>query len=199
MAFSDCSGIKTIELSASVFGIGSAVFTGCSNLTDVYFYGTRLPQLGGFTNQFDGCDLENATLHVSSDLLDDALNASPWKSFGNVVFFDNPNVPQCAAPTISYKTGKLSFASATPGAQIHYEIGSTDALSGSIDAGDVEVSTFITVTAYATAIGYRRSVITTYQVPISLGIPGDLNHDGEVNATDIVEIANIILEKESEQ
>lgn len=115
------------------------------------------------------------------------------------MFFDNPNVPQCAAPTISYKTGKLSFASATPGAQIHYEIGSTDALSGSIDAGDVEVSTFITVTAYATAIGYRRSVITTYQVPISLGIPGDLNHDGEVNATDIVEIANIILKKESEQ
>lgn len=71
------------------------------------------------------------------------------------------------------------------------------AASGSTKGGKINVHTsHITVTAYATAIGYLRSETVEYQLPFNSGLRGDVNQDGEVNVADAIEVANIILEKE---
>lgn len=58
--------------------------------------------------------------------------------------------------------------------------------------------THVTITAYATANGHLRSETVEYQLPINLGLCGDVNQDGEVNVADAVRLSNIILEKEGE-
>lgn len=54
-------------------------------------------------------------------LLESYKNTAPWSGFGTKVGLSGgggggTETPKCATPTISYNNGKLSFASATEGA-----------------------------------------------------------------------------------
>lgn len=201
-AFCGCSSLENIIILASVTSIGNQAFADCEDLADVYYYATELPYLNDYTDQFDGSYVEYATLHVPAAVIDDFKSSAPWSSFGKIVPIDDVDILQCETPVINYKDGKLKFTCATEEALIHYEIGGTQAASGLVETteketGEVEVPTLITVTAYATANGYRRSETVEYQLPFNPGMRGDVNQDGEVTVADAVEVTNIILEKES--
>lgn len=192
--FRDCSSLRTVKIPASVSYLYPEAFMGCMSLKDFYYYATELPAYTG-TDLFDHY-IYNATLHVPSAVINDFRNSSPWTSFGEIVPTDEDVIPQCEAPTISYQGGELEFTCATEDAQIHYEIGGTQASSGSTEGGKVTISTHITVTAYATANGYLRSETVEYQLPFNPGLRGDVNQDGEVNVADALEVSRIILENE---
>lgn len=201
--FDGCSSLKTIEIPGSVTEINSNAFANCESLTDFYYYATKLPS--GFyywepspIDIFDGSSIKSATLHVPSAVFDDFKATAPWSNFGKIVITDESNLPPCVTPTISIKAGELEFSCMTKGAKIHYEMCGTQASSGTIEEGKVSIPTHITVAAYATANGYRRSETVEYQLPFNPGLRGDVNQDGEVTVADVIEVTNIILEKEGE-
>ena len=71
---------------------------------------------------------------------------------------DTKPVTPCAAPTISYESGKLKFASETAGAEYHYTITDADMASNAYNKeGKVTLSAAYNISVYATADGYKAS------------------------------------------
>jgi hypothetical protein len=83
---------------------------------------------------------------------------------GNMVFAcfqlteNEPTPKQCAAPTVAYTRGKLTFSSTTPGATFYSNIADGDI--GSYQTSEVNLSVTYTVSVYAEASGYERSETT---------------------------------------
>ena len=71
---------------------------------------------------------------------------------------DTKPVTPCAAPTISYESGKLKFASETAGAEYHYTITDADMASDAYSKdGKVTLSVAYKISVYATADGHTAS------------------------------------------
>lgn len=83
---------------------------------------------------------------------------------GNMMFAcfelteNEPTPKQCAAPTVAYTRGKLTFSSTTPGATFYSTIADSDI--GSYQTSEVNLSVTYTVSVYAEASGYERSETT---------------------------------------
>jgi hypothetical protein len=85
----------------------------------VYCYAEKVPSTQ--SDAFKDSYIEYATLHVPNASLESYKNTAPWSGFGTKVGLSGgggggTETPKCATPTISYNNGKLSFASATEGA-----------------------------------------------------------------------------------
>ena len=68
------------------------------------------------------------------------------------------DVKKCAAPTVAYTRGKLTFSSTTPGATFYSTIADSDI--GSYQTSEVSLSVTYTVSVYAEAPDYERSETT---------------------------------------
>ena len=156
--FYGCSGLTSITIPSSVISLGDFCFKACSGIETVYFKG----QVPKNTSQ---SEIPTTTIiKVPTEYLQDYKNA--FGSSYKYIYAWNPDgsgddtkpVTPCAAPTISYESGKLKFASETAGAEYHYTITDTDITSDALsENGEVSLSAAYQISVYATADGYTAS------------------------------------------
>ena len=84
-AFYNCSSLISVTIGESVNRIRSYSFAKCRQLTDVFCLAKNVPNTNA--DAFDSSNIENATLHVPDALLEEYMNAEPWKNFMNKVTF----------------------------------------------------------------------------------------------------------------
>ena len=188
-AFSNCSGLKSITIPASVTSIGAYAFDYCQELKDVYCLAEQVPTAEGTT--FFNSNIGNATLHVPSASVNAYKAAYPWKNFKSIVSLDGGDTPEpqkCATPTISHIGDKLKFSCETEGVSFCYQI--TPPPSSENQGEEVSLPTTYTVTVYAKKDGYENSDLVTKEIDVR-GVKGDVNDDGDVTAQD----ASLILQK----
>ena len=171
MCFYDCSGLTSITIPSSVTSLGGWCFEECSELKKVTFQG-KLP------NNTINCSLQSTCIiYVPKTYLQDYKDALGSKySYIYASKYDESGeqkpMEQCAVPTISYADGKLTFASSTPNAEYHYTITDSDIASNAYcQDGTVKLSAAYSISAYATADGYKASdkaTATLYWVEANL-------------------------------
>ena len=157
--FANCSGLTSITIPSSVSYLGWDCFVDCRNLETVYFEGKYCK-----SNYADLKIPTTSIIKVPAEYLQDYKNA--FGSSYKYIYAWNPDgsgddtkpVTPCAAPTISYESGKLKFASETAGAEYHYTITDADMASDAYSKdGKVTLSAAYQISVYATADGYNAS------------------------------------------
>ena len=83
--FYSCRGLTSVTIGKSVNRIRSNSFANCRQLTDVFCLAENVPNTN--TDAFDSSGIENVTLHVPAALLEEYMNAEPWRNFKNGVNF----------------------------------------------------------------------------------------------------------------
>ena len=156
--FYRCSGLTSITIPSSVTSFGNCCFEDCSGIETVYFKG-KVPKN---TSQ---SEIPTTTIiKVPTEYLQDYKDAIGYRY--KYIYAWNPNgsgddtkpVTPCAAPTISYESGKLKFASETAGAEYYYTITDTDIKTDALsENGEVSLSAAYHISVYATADGYTAS------------------------------------------
>lgn len=210
-AFDGCSDLLHVTLSNSLTTIGAGAFNGCSAITeltlpasvqeigDMAFYqvfgnkdvltilGNTLPT--AHENTFDQAAYESAVLKTSVA----SSEETPWGHFFTNSLIEpleegSTSIAQCATPVIKYKVNRLELTCDTEGATIVSSVTVNDAQEST--SATLPLTKTFTVTAYAKKTGMRRSetVSETFKFEV-----GDVTGEGEVNVTDIMAIANIIL------
>jgi hypothetical protein len=66
--------------------IGSSAFSNCSSLADVYCKAQNVPDTP--SNEFEGSNIENATLHVPDGSISAYQAKRPWCDFKSIVAID---------------------------------------------------------------------------------------------------------------
>ena len=196
--FSDCTSLTTVTIEGDKFNLESNAFSSCSNLTDIYFTGLvdctfSISRPYGYGDNF----YSNATAHVPAAFL--AKYPNVFFEYGNSNFgfkdlktLEGSSIPKCEKPVISFVSGKLSFTSATPGAEFHWTITSANGENGS--GVSSEVNTSFTVSVYAAKTGCVNSDMETRQFDCNTGaLKGDVDGNGVVNVADHVKLSDIIF------
>lgn len=150
---------KSITIPSSVTSLGGSCFIDCKKLETVYFKGKYCR-----SNYADLKIPKTSIIKVPTEYLQGYKHA-----FGpdyKYIYAWNPDetgegnkpVTQCSTPSISYESGKLTFACETTGAKYHYTITDTDIKSDALsENGDVSLSAAYNISVYATADGYKAS------------------------------------------
>ena len=85
-SFRWCKSLTKLEIGENVKSISYSAFTQCSKLKEVYCYAKNPPQTDG--EVFDN-NIENVTLYVPSDALNEYKSISPWNNFGEIIALTN--------------------------------------------------------------------------------------------------------------
>ena len=192
------SNITSITIPQSVNTIYYGALGG-NNLSAVYCNAARVPGLSNGSLRYYATlgSVENATLYVPSNLVDQYKNDLYWGKFKAILPIESSSDPKCATPTIKVENGVLKFECATEGVEFHYSYTvSSCSFSGSSDKGDSGVLLpTVTISVYASKSGYSLSDTATLTTNLSNGSGklGDLNGDGEVNVADHVALSSIIM------
>ena len=157
-AFYSCSSLTSINIGSSIKDIDANAFASCAKLQDVYCYSENVPSTQA--DSFKDSYIDYATLHVPAASINVYKTAEPWKNFKSIVAIDGGSeMTKCAAPTISYKDGKLSLACETEGAEYVTDITDTD-IKKHYDA-TISLTATYNISVYATKSGYENSDIAT--------------------------------------
>ena len=157
-AFYSCSSLTSINIGSSIKDIDANAFASCAKLQDVYCYSENVPSTQA--DSFKDSYIDYATLHVPAASINLYKTAEPWKNFKSIVAIDGGSeMTKCAAPTISYKDGKLSLACETEGAEYVTDITDTD-IKKHYDA-TISLTATYNISVYTTKSGYENSDIAT--------------------------------------
>lgn len=191
-AFRYCNYLTTITIPSSVIKIGTEVFQDVT-LTKVVSLITEPFKINIET--FSNNTFYNATLMVPKGTIEKYKATEGWNKFTYIEEIsssgDMPGGQKCAKPTISVIDGKLSFSCETEGVEYHYSISNSNPASGV--GNDVPFSQTFTIKVYATKSGYENSDTATAEINATVGLNGDANGDGVVDAADVVKVTNIIM------
>ena len=190
-AFHDCISLSSVIIGSSVTSIDVSAFYGCSSLTDVYCLAVSLPTTE--STSFDS-RYQIKALHVPGDAYNDYFTTAPWSNFATITPIHDNEIVKCATPVISSANGKISFSSATSGA----EFKSFMKIVGSDVYNDAEIQAPIsyTVSVFAIKNGCYRSDTATKTFTFSGStVLGDLTGDGKVDVKDHVRLSDIILNR----
>lgn len=199
-------------------GCYESMFEGCTGLTSApVLPATDLNVNACYQNMFKGCKNLNfvacpatsvtgtdATTGWLSDVSATGTFVKPasmtsWERSGNGIPVgwnvedEGSGAKKCATPTISLKDGKIVFDCETEAVEYHYQIVTPE--SQESVGNNIPLPTTYTIKVYATKDGYEKSDLAVKEFEISAGIMGDTNNDGTIDATDIVNLVNIILKK----
>jgi hypothetical protein len=106
--------------------------------------------------------------------------------------FVKNSLGKCATPTIAFKDGKFKFESTEEGVEFVWSITIADSKEGR--GNEADIKGIYKVSVYATKADYEDSDAATIEVDIR-GKQGDVSGDGEVDATDITKLIDILLKK----
>lgn len=82
-AFSGCENITKVTIPSTMNSWGQRIFNGCTNLTDVYCYMNNIAPTS--SNMFAKTNVENGTLYVPQNVVEEYKATSGWNSFGSIV------------------------------------------------------------------------------------------------------------------
>lgn len=197
MAFQNCTHLNKVELGKNVAQLGSDAFKGCG-IKEFYVTGEEAPYC--YPGVFADVALNNATLYAPSERTSYYKTTAPWNEFGKLLTLEGnepPSAKQCAAPVITFSNGKVTCTSETEGATCIITCSTSCNTNGK---DEMAINPQLTVTAVAKAEGYADSepVTETFVLGTGSDLPGDINNDGRLSVTDIVNIAEKILNGETE-
>ena len=217
-AFRGCTELTDIEIPEGVTTIGASAFRGCTGLTSVTLPSTTT-SIGNYAfSAFDEVynltsvtagmtspvaitsevfpNRANSTLYVPKGSRTAYMTANYWKDFKKIVELDNGIPLKCETPTITLlANGKIKVQSMTEGATCVTNVTASNAEP--LTDGEISLNTPLTVytvTAYATAEGYADSDLATATFRWEKTF-GDINGDGTVNISDVIQLVNIILQE----
>ena len=81
-AFGYCLNLQEITLPEKIEEIESGAFEKCKGLTNITSLASNVPKAYG--DSFLGSNINNGTLYVKSNLINDYKTTSPWKDFANI-------------------------------------------------------------------------------------------------------------------
>ena len=81
-AFIGCKALSTVEIPKTITTINKNAFGNCENLKNFYCNSVTVPSTN--TSAFNGCSLNNATLHVPEESVNSYKSSSVWKKFGKI-------------------------------------------------------------------------------------------------------------------
>ena len=195
-AFEGCNNLATVNIGNGIESIGSKAFAQCTELKDVYCYAVNVPTISSDTFQ-DTNYIKWGTLYVPEESVE-LYKKSVWSQyFGSIVGITGENGGEkCEKPTITFlANGKIKVESATEGATCVTTITASNAEP--LTDSEINLSTPLTVytvTAYATANGYADSDVATATFRWEK-TANDINGDGVVNISDVIQLVNIILQQ----
>lgn len=155
--------MKSVSIGCGVNNIEVCAFANCPELTDVYCLTESVPSTN--SDAFKNSYIEYATLHVPAESVNAYKAADPWKNSKSIVSLDNGDSPEqtetqkCATPTISYANGKLTFASATEGAEFVTNISDADIKTH--HGNEISLTATYNISVRATRAGYEDSETAT--------------------------------------
>lgn len=153
------SKLKSITLPASLERLESGCFNNCSSLVEVICPWDNLDNVTADDRAFNGISSE-AILRVPKGTEDIYRQTSPWNTFKFIEEMDEEaeEAGPCATPTIAFEGKKLTFSSATDGAEYHYTIADNDVKTEAYSKdGVVKLDATYEVKVYASASGYKNS------------------------------------------
>lgn len=196
-AFYGCSDLTSIIIGVGIETIGVSAFSYCESLEDVYCYAEKVPSTE--TNAFDGSYIAYATLHVPDNSINQYRRRAPWsgfETFTGILEEEYNDGNKCEKPVITLlANGKIKVECATEGATCVTNITASNA--DPLTDGEINLNTPLivyTVTAYATKEGHDDSEVATATFRYEK-TEGDMNGDGQVNVSDVVQLVNTILSK----
>lgn len=200
-AFSNCTKLVTISLPSGMKSVGIRAFLGCTGLTDVFSLSETIASSNigeGFYSDetaFEDANPSTILLHVPATAVDAYKAKKPWSEFKDVVPVGD-EIPKCATPVITYKDGKVEFTCETECAVFISSITDEDIKEG-YDTQTISLKQVYKVTVYAKKDGYLPSELATREIVFgsdgTVQVFGDMNQDGKVDVTDIVTLADYIL------
>jgi uncharacterized protein YjdB len=149
-SFQGCTGLKWLSLSSKITSIGANAFDGCTSIQYVKSFNTTPPV--GLPN-FAQTVLDNATLFVPTDVIDDYKDADVWWEFfdirgiGDGVFISYLNIDKEEATIKAAETVQI-IAEAGPEDATNREVGY---LSDNMDVATVDDNGVVTAIAVGEA------------------------------------------------
>ena len=207
--FYGCKALKDITIPSEVTSIGQYAFSNCSGLVELTSKATVPPTCNNYA--LDGIDKSACKLIIPDGTKVAYQSAAQWKDFLVVEekeFDDDAGKEQCATPTITFADGKLTFATATAGADCVWSLTSIGGNKGR--STTIEVPSVFELNVYASKEGWKNS-----DHAIALLVWGDtdvegdnvirlggasvgnydLNNDGVIDVADVVALLNIIMKR----
>lgn len=176
-AFEGCASITSLDIVKTISSIEANAFNGCTSLKDIYVHNT-IPISSVEESSFSGSSYLDAILHVPTGYIETYNNAPVWKLFFNI------------------QEKKYGY-------NLIYIVDGEEYKKYDIEEGES-----ITPEAEPTKEGYTFSgwseipqTMPAHDVTITGTFlkKGDANGDNTVNAADIVEVVNYIMENPSEK
>ena len=191
--------ITTISIGQYVTGVNITNVNLWDSLKTLYCLSNNPPAVSFGTKTY-----ANAKLYVPSGTKERYVTANGWNNFFPIEEMDidmmwhgegepnaeNDDKQKCEKPSINYKNGKLTFNSSTEGAICYSTI--TDDDIKSFNGNEVQLGVTYNISVYATKEGYLDSEKAIRYFPFR-AIKGDINDDGQLTISDVVNIVNAIL------
>lgn len=148
--FQWCKGLKN---GPHIRFLSKDLFTDCESLAYFYYEGDGTESDIEWFSSKTSSAAETLTIHTRKGV---TITNKPSNA---VIVEDIPDEEKCAAPTISYQNGKLTFNCATECATFHYLITDTDIKKGS--GNEVQLTATYNISVFAAKAGYENSETVT--------------------------------------
>ena len=216
--FTYCSKLKNVKLSKSMTQASLGLFNDCPNLETIDFGGSNYTYIGSIfrgtypnlmritirnaappetsKDAFPADVVKNTYLHVPEGCAQAYKDNAAYQNFKGII--DDITDAQCADPVIQVSGGIVRFTCATPGVTYKYTANAQGEDAGTTSGACQISEPYVFISVQATKSGCDPSNIVTKPVPCSAlfassHVNTDVNGDGKVNTTDVVEIYNYII------
>ena len=106
MSFYGCNSLESVKIPESVTKIQSGALGDCSGLKNIYCYAQDVPNA---VDAFYGTELQNITLHVPAESIEEYKSVEPWKNFGTIVAVgEENNTVTIVVDGITYSISKIT-------------------------------------------------------------------------------------------
>lgn len=151
-----CTSLKSVSFGENLQSVADNAFNNCNAISDIYCHSVSAPWASNtaFSN------INNITLHVPSEGVDNYRTNLPWSEFGEIVSMSgDDNTQKCEKPIIGFSNGKLVLTCETQDAKIITTITNPD-IKTHVE-NEISLTATYNISAYATKAGYEDSDIAT--------------------------------------
>lgn len=100
--FRSCGNLVSVTIPSSANEVNGTMFNDCANLTAIYCYAETVPTFDNPTLYipFENTPVEQITLYVHRDVIDDYKQDKYWNTFGNIAALEDITALESVASTV---------------------------------------------------------------------------------------------------
>ena len=100
--FRSCGNLVSVTIPSSANEVNGTMFNDCANLTAIYCYAETVPTFDNPTLYipFENTPVEQITLYVHRDVIDDYKQDKYWNTFGNIAALEDITAIESVASTV---------------------------------------------------------------------------------------------------